>query len=147
MGRARQLIEQAIELFNAGDLERLTPMYAEDAVEITPRGQFQGRTAIGERLRAERAAFPDQHMKPLVWVEEGDTVVVEYTWTGTHTGPAPLPDGAVLPPTGEQLTLAVVSVFQLRGDETVAHRMYWDQLPAMLQLGVVTLPERPGEAG
>jgi len=41
----------------------------------------------------------------------------------------------------------VVSIFQLRGEEVAAHRMYLNQLPAMIQLGVVVPPEQPVEAG
>jgi len=58
-------------------------------------------------------------------------------WTGTNTGPSPLPDGSVLPPTGEKLTIPGFSVFEYRGDELVARRTYWDQVPGMMQLGVV----------
>ena len=81
----------------------------------------------------------------MTWVEEGDTIVVEYAWTGTNTGPLPLAEGGGATPTGEQVTFSVVSIFQ--GEEVAAHRMYLNQLPAMIQLGVVVLPEQPVEAG
>ncbi len=66
---------------------------------------------------------------------------MEYIWTGTHTGPWQLPDGAAPAPTRKHLNLPAVSIFQLRGDEVIAHRMYWDQLHGLLRLGVVTLSE------
>ncbi len=143
MGKGRQLIERRIEMYNSGDLDQLTAGLAEDAVWITPSTKTQGRAAIGELLRADHTAAPDRHIEPLGWVEEGDTVVMEYTWTGTHTGPLVRADGEVLPPTGEQITFPVVSIYRLRGDEVAAHRAYWDQLPSLQQLGVITLPERP----
>lgn len=137
MGKARQLAEEGVQLFNAGDIDGLAARCATDAIEITPMGEAHGPAAIAERLRRDRAAFPDLHIEPLGWVEGGDTVVVEYTWTGTNTGTFPLPDGSALPPTGEKLTITGVSVFEYRGEEMVAHRTYFDQLPAMVQLGVV----------
>jgi len=61
-----------------------------------------------------------------------------------HRAVAPRGRGSATP-TGEQVTFSVVSIFQ--GEEVAAHRMYLNQLPAMIQLGVVVPPEQPVEAG
>ena len=33
------------------------------------------------------------------YVEDGNNLGVEWEWTGTHSGPLPLPNGTTLPPT------------------------------------------------
>ena len=142
MGKARQLIERRIEMYNSGDLDQLTSGLAEDAVSITPSTKAQGRTAIGELLRADHSAAPDRHIEPLAWVEEGDTVVMEYTWTGTHPDRWSAPTGQSSPH-GRADHISGGEHHPPAGDEVVAHRAYWDQLPSLQQLGVITLPERP----
>jgi hypothetical protein len=53
----KQTIAQWVEAFNAGDIERLTSMYAEDAVNHQIVQQpVVGRAAIGELFRREFAA-------------------------------------------------------------------------------------------
>ena len=140
MATVRELAEQGIELYNAGAVDELAATYAEDAVEITPIGNYTGREAISERLRGERLAFPDKRITLRQLTVEGDTAVMEYDWAGTHQGPLPMPDGSELPPTGQHLAFPAVSVVDVRNGETVAHRLYFDQLPTMIQLGVVSPP-------
>src|SRR5512138_3290079 len=50
----------------------LTSGLAEDAIWITPSTRTQGRSAIGEVLRADYSAAPDRCVAPLACVEEGD---------------------------------------------------------------------------
>ncbi len=143
MGKSRRLIERRIEMYNSGDLDQLTSGLAEDALWITPSTKAQGRTAIGELLRADHSAAPDRHIEPLAWVEEGDTVRHGiHLDRHAHRTAGPRRRGSP-PPTGEQITFPVVSIYHLRGDEVAAHRAYWDQVPSLQQLGVITLPERP----
>ena len=139
MGAARALIERRVELYNDGDLDQLLAMYTDDALEITPDGPHEGRDAIARRLRAERVAFPDMRVTPVIWVEESNRVVVEYSWTATHTGPLNFPNGTYIPATGKELAVAVVSIFQLRKGKISAHRIYLNRLLAALAIGEVSI--------
>ena len=130
-------MENGVELHNSGDLDGLVSTYAEDGVEVTPLGTFEGREAIRHRMVDLQAAFPDMNLTPVAWVEEGDAVVMEYTWSGTHNGPLTLADGTELPPTGKRIDLPVVSVFQQRDGMTVSHRIYYDRMTTLTQLGVL----------
>lgn len=130
----REHVERGIDLYNEGRLEELLSTYAPDAVQVEPRGVLTGRDVIGERLRAEWLAFPDKHLEPVTWIEENDTVVVEYECTGTHTGPFVALDGSQVAPTGRPLSFPAVSVVVVRDGATVAHRIYLDQMVQMVQL-------------
>lgn len=140
MGTVREHVEHGVELYNRHDFGEITTSYAPDAVEITPQGTYTGYEAIAGRYREHWGTFPDGHIEPFSWTVEGDTAVVEYTWTGTHTGPMTGPDGTQIPPTGKHVAFPVVSAFQVRDGRTVSHRVYWDQLSALAQLGVMESP-------
>ncbi len=136
----RELVEGSIELYNSGDIDSLAALYSEDAVEHTPRDSYTGRPAIYERLRGDRSAFPDKRITVRHLIVEGDRAVMEYDWSGTHSGPLPMPDGSEMPPTGQRLAFPVVSVFDVRDGKTTEHRMYFDQLQVLVQLGLMTPP-------
>jgi hypothetical protein len=56
MERYRGLLERYVELYNAGELDGVMDMYAEDSVQLMPDGTFEGRSAIRDRLATELAA-------------------------------------------------------------------------------------------
>ena len=49
-----------VELYNAGDLDGVMNLYAEDSVQLMPDGIFEGRSTIRDRLGQGLAAFSDQ---------------------------------------------------------------------------------------
>jgi steroid delta-isomerase-like uncharacterized protein len=137
MSSLRDLAEQAAQLYNAGDVEGLANLYAEDAVLVSPGGTFKGRAAIGEYRSREKAAFPDRTMTLDVSVEQGDTIAEEWTWAGTHTGPLVMPDGTELPPTGKRIELKGMELVQLRDGKVAVHHGYWDNMALAGQLGLL----------
>jgi ketosteroid isomerase-like protein len=50
MSAYRELLDRYVERYNAGDLDSVMDLYAEDAVQGMPDGIFEGRSAIHERL-------------------------------------------------------------------------------------------------
>lgn len=143
MGAAREHVERGLELWNNGEFDELLKQWAPDGVEVTPLGALTGTKAIGDNYRRQRAGYPDLHIEALSWVEVGDTVVLEGELTGTHSALATLADGSQLPPTGQRLTFRLASVFQVQDDKTVTVRTYYDQLPMMMQFGLVAPTRQP----
>lgn len=143
VGSGRDVVDRSLEVYNSGDLKALLDIYTEDALLIEPEGPYEGRAAVCEQFRVEQAAFPDRRVTPVIWVEDGDRVAVEYSWTATHTGPLIRSDGTRTTPTGEELSMACVSIFQLRSGRIAAHRRYFDRLaPAILIGAVLVSPAR-----
>jgi steroid delta-isomerase-like uncharacterized protein len=131
-----QLLERYVELYNAGDLDGVIDLYADDAVQLMPEGLFQGREAIRERLARDLDACD------IVWqvesfVEQGDSFADEWSFVATHTGPFQLPDGTVLPPSGRQVALRGMEFVQMRDGKIVVDNLYYDNLAVMAQLGLV----------
>lgn len=143
MGKAREHVEKGVELWNNGDLDNMRTRWAADGVEVSPLGTLTGVDAIVDGYRLNLIAFPNRRVTALSWVEDGDTVVVEGEWSGTHSGPLTLPHGSEVPPTGHQLMFRLVAVFEVRDAKTVSHRIYFDQLPVMMQLGLVAPAQQP----
>ena len=89
MSAYRELLDRYVERYNAGDLDGVLDLYAEDAVQIMPDGMFEGSSAIHERLARELEGFPDVHHTARSFIEQGDAFADEWTFAGTHTGPVP----------------------------------------------------------
>jgi steroid delta-isomerase-like uncharacterized protein len=138
MNNARDAYERVLQLYNAGDVEGLVNSYAEDAVLVTPDGATaRGRAAIREQVSRDKAAFPDETVALDVVVEQGDTVAVEYTWAGTHTGPFVMPDGTEVPPTGKRAKFKDMDLAQVRDGKIAVHHMYADTMALIRQLGLL----------
>jgi len=90
MDRYRGLLDRYVELYNAGDLDGVMDLYAEDAVQLMPDGTFEGRAAIKDRLAKELAAFADIAHRYVSYVEEGDAFADEWVFAGhAHRSAAP----------------------------------------------------------
>ena len=81
------------------------------------------------------AAFPDSKATFHSACASGNTVVIELTWNGTHTGPMATPDGEV-PATGKSISMRGVIVSELEGGKVASARQYFDMATMMSQLGL-----------
>jgi steroid delta-isomerase-like uncharacterized protein len=132
-----QLLEQYIERYNAGDLDGVMDLYADDAVQNMPDGSFEGRTAIRERLAQELNGFTDVNHTVRSFVEQGDSFCDEWTFAGTHARPFLLPDGTELPPTGKRVEIPGMELVQVRDGKVILNTLYYDNLAVAVQLGLV----------
>src|ERR1700693_4954745 len=100
MADAKEIARKSIAFFNEGKIAEALDDWADDAELVTPLAPgLKGKEAIAEYWRQMRESFPDAKVTVHRMVVEGDTVVTEYTFTGTNTGPLRLPTGETLPAT------------------------------------------------
>ena len=138
MSANKKLLDRYVERYNAGDLDAVMDLYAEDATQLMPDGIFEGRSAIRERLAQELNAFSDIAHRVESFIEQGDAFADEWTFVGTHTGPFALPDGSQLPPTGKRVELRGMEFCRVGDDgKLVVDNLYYDNTTATLQLGLV----------
>ena len=137
MERYRDLLERYVELYNAGDLDGVMDLYADDAVQLMPDGTFEGRAAIRDRLAQELNAFSDLAHRFTSYVEEGDAFADEWVFVGTHTGPLVLPDGTEVPPTGKRVEMPGMELVKMRDGKIVVDNLYYDNLAVAAQLGLL----------
>jgi len=140
MSAYRKLLDRYVERYNAGDLDAVVDLYADDAVQGMPDGIFEGRDAIHDRLARELEAIPDVTHTVVSFIEQGDMFADEWTFVGTQTGPFLLPNGTMLPPSGKRV--------EVRGMEVV-RRPGWGDRPqhALLRQPGRRRPARPCPRG
>lgn len=136
----RELLDHYVERYNAGDLDGVMALYADDAVQGMPDGTFKGREAIRQRLAMELAACPDVVHSVRSFVSDGDFFADEWTFAATHTGPFVMPDGTEVPPTGKRLEVKGMEVVALRDGKIVLNTLYYDMLSVVAQMGLLPQP-------
>ena len=137
MSANRKLLDRYVEQYNAGDLDGVMDLYAEDAVQIMPDGTFEGWNSVRERLAQELDGFTDLNHTVRSFVEQGDSFADEWTFVGMHTGPFRLPDGTELPPTGKRVEIRGMELVQVRDGKVILNTLYYDNLAVAVQLGLV----------
>ena len=137
MSANKKLLDRYVERYNAGDLDGVMDLYAEDAVQIMPDGTFEGWSSVRERLAQELDGFTDLNHTVRSFVEQGDSFADEWTFVGTHTGPFRLPDGTELPPTGKRVEIRGMELVQVRDGKVILNTLYYDNLAVAVQLGLV----------
>jgi steroid delta-isomerase-like uncharacterized protein len=138
MSANRQLLDRYVERYNAGDLDGVMDLYAEDAVQIMPDGTYEGWSTVRERLAQELDGFTDLNHTVRSFVEQGDLFADEWTFVGTHTGSFRLPDGTELPPTGKRVEIRGMEVVRVRDRKIVLNSLYYDTMAVAVQLGLVS---------
>ena len=94
----------------------------------TQRGPEAGM-AVGQMFAT---AFPDGRIDLRQIHTAGDTAIVEFTGSGTHSG-----DLMGIAPTGRHISIPVITVLTVRGGRIVSEREYMDMAHMMRQLGVM----------
>ena len=59
MSENRELLDRYVERYNAGDLDGVIELYADDSVQGMPDGVFEGRSSDPRASRRELEAIPD----------------------------------------------------------------------------------------
>jgi len=119
------------------DYDGLISLFAEDAVYIAPASRHEGREAIRSWFDDWGQAFSDVHYEATLVIDRGDVIVAETIDRRTHTGLLTMPDGSVIPPTGETLDTPGVTILRVKDGKIVAARDYIDMLAGMIQLGLL----------
>ena len=138
MSEAKKVLERAIECWNATDRDSWAALYTDDVVYEGPGG---ARIAGLENLKewyfdALLTAAPDRGSKDVVLFTDGDYVVEQARYTGTHTGTWRTPE-AEIPATGKELDFPFVGVFRVDDGKIASIRIYYDQVEVFTQLGLL----------
>ena len=134
------------EIWNRRNLDIADELMAEDYLEhaVAPFGQVEpgrvnGPAATRQTAQWLLAQFPDLHMTIEAMVAEGDLVATRVLSEGTNLGPL----NGVVPATGKRFTARQSHWFRVAAGRLAEHWATREDLPAMIQLGLVQLP---GEA-
>jgi hypothetical protein len=67
----------------------------------------------------------------VILASEGDYIVEQARYTGTHTGPLRSPDGAEIPATGKTFDFPFVGVFRVQNGKISSIRIFYDQIEVL----------------
>jgi predicted ester cyclase len=143
----KQLVRRHFEeIFNQRNDDAADELVAEEYLEhaIAPFGQAEpGKVHGPAHLRQTAgwllAQFPDLRMTVEAVIAEGDTVAVRILSEGTNLGAL----NGMLPPTGKRFSARQSHWFRVADGKLAEHWATREDLPAMLQLGVVRPPGPP----
>ena len=131
------------EIFNRQNLDACDETVADDYLEHARApfseeepGRVHGPQAMRTSARWLLDQFPDLHMTIEDIVAEDDTVAVRIFSEGTNLGSL----NGVVPPTGKRFAAAQSHWFRVRDGKLVEHWATREDLPVMVQLGVVQRP-------
>lgn len=126
------------EVLNTGALDVIDEIYADSYVLDAPvqtsgsvqaHGQTHGRDGLKKRVTLFRTGFPDIHFTIANMVAEGDQVVVQYTFEGTHLG-----QFGELAPTGQNMCVKGILIAQVQDGKIESAFSVFDSGDMMKQL-------------
>lgn len=121
----------------AHDANAVAATFATDGVlDPKPTGAtFAGRETIAKWYTELFTAFPDLAPTVVNRYHDGDVIIDEVSFTGTH-------DGAFLGihATGKPINVAASIVYEFADGEIVRESAYWDVATMLVQMGVLTSP-------
>ncbi len=106
--------------------------------EVATNRKIQGVNEVLTVWKGWATAFPDS--APTfhgAWVS-GNTVVLELTWKGTHTGPLETPKGPIAA-TGKRIEIRACNVVEIaESGKAKLERQYFDMATMFQQLGITS---------
>jgi predicted ester cyclase len=141
---SRAVVERGMKAFNAHDMEALARDSAPD-IESTAPGdvKLKGPQAVKEYNQNFVKAFPDARVEAKNIFTQGNTVIVEGIFTGTHDGTLKTPMGDV-PATHRKVKGEFIQVFEVDRGLVKRDNLMYDQVQLMTQLGLA--PAAPNQA-
>ena len=103
--------------------------------EVATQRKLQGLDQVVDCWQGWARALPDSKATLHGAFATGNTVCVEMTWRGTHSGPLELPSGSVAA-TNRSIELRSCQVFEMSDSKARVIRHYFDMATLLEQLGI-----------
>jgi steroid delta-isomerase-like uncharacterized protein len=136
MSEAREVGQRWFEAISAGDREAARALLDDRIDFYSPGAEAESADEIADLMTGYAVAIPHAQFDVTAWHEAADAAVVEGVYRGRHDGPFRTPQGEV-PPTGRDVAVPFVTVFEARDGKLTVHRAYWDNATFMGQLGLM----------
>lgn len=121
------------EVINNKCLDVIDDIVHPDYVYRTPGQALQGRQALKALVAAYHAAFPDLHVRIDELVSTGDTVVLLFTFTGTHQD-----EIMGIPATGKAVNIDGMLRARFEHEQIIEEWELLDKLSMLQQLDIVS---------
>ena len=135
-----ELMTNGDNAFNARDFETVDAVHHPEMVAfITGLAEpIYGSEAHAPAMQQFLRSFPDMHVETPYPVQfgSGDWITVVTHATGTFTGEMTLPDGTVIPATGNGFDIEFGQTSKWDGDRLIWISAFWDSARQAWQLGL-----------
>jgi steroid delta-isomerase-like uncharacterized protein len=136
----QQLIDAAkapLLAYNQKDWNAVRSSITQDFVydEVGTRRKVQGADQTITLFQGWAEAIPDSKASFDNAVASGNTVLLELTWRGTHSGPLQTPNGSFAA-TGKKIEIRACAVIELLNGKAKLQRHYFDMATLLQQLGM-----------
>ena len=135
-----ELMTGGDEAFNARDFAAVDAVHHPDMIAfITGLAEpVYGSEAHARAMQEFLRSFPDMHVNTPYPIQFGtrDWITVVTHATGTFTGEMTLPDGTVVPPTGQAFDVEFGQTSKWHGDRLIWISAFWDSALQAKQLGL-----------
>ena len=111
----------------------VTPNFKYD--EVATDRKLEGAEQAIEAWKGWATAFPDSAATLHRSFVADDTVIIELTWKGTHTGPMQTPNGEV-PATGKSMNMRGCVIARIHEGKVASQTQYFDMATMLTQLGL-----------
>ena len=128
----------SVEAYNEKNWDEVTKVLAPNVVyeETGSNLSLHGISDVLTAWKGWGIALPDSKAAfDAVHVSGDDTVILELTWRGTHTGPMGSPAGDI-PATGKSIETRACQVIQIADGKVQSIHQYLDLATMMTQLGL-----------
>jgi steroid delta-isomerase-like uncharacterized protein len=131
------LARSLYEAWNERNFDQMAESMAPDGqIIIVGSGEtYQGPDGARRYNTMWADGFPDGSITIDRIIATDESVVVEFTGRGTHTGTLATPMGSI-PATGRSVTLQLCDVLEFSNDKVLSQRTYFDSGSLMAQLGL-----------
>lgn len=130
-----QLVRDYLQAFNDQDWETLEEYLAPDAVEHGVSEELHGPGEIVDFLQSHLRTFPDYAGSTEAIHADGDSVVVRYTASGTHSD-----SYRDVSPTGHTVEWTGIAIYRVEEDQIAEVWLEEDRLGLLEQLDAVDPP-------
>jgi ketosteroid isomerase-like protein len=123
-----EVVREAFEAWNAGDMDRLREAYAPDVIGRAPAdwpepGPVVGRDALMRQFRQQREAWDTDSLEFIGdFLTAGDRVIVRFAWKGAGHGPA--------------MNMELTVVYTIRKRLIFEAEFFWDHEEALEAVGM-----------
>jgi len=132
-----QIAHKQIDAVAARDWPTLRALYATDIRYVDPNGESRGVDAAINALERTLKPFGEVKVAVSKIYEGKDFAVAEWSTTAINSAEITLADGSQTGPTGNEVKLDIVTIYDLKDGKIVSERNYYDALNLYGSLGLL----------
>jgi predicted ester cyclase len=136
--KLKKVIDTIDKAVKNRDWKAFEEQHTTDVISYSPMRPepTKGVTAHVEAIQGLFNAFPDLQMTKEQSFGQGDWICATFTFTGTHKGPLPGPNGKTIPPTNKPIKMSLISTMRFEDGKIAEEHTYFDRLAMLDQLGI-----------